>query len=169
VQKERRVYARIEVAWPVTIDTAEGIIHGEIKNISLGGALIRCGELPITDEAMEMNIELPHYAFPVSATAEKARQSRVGHKTTASSYGLAVCFTKISDEDLRLLCNAVEGESHRRNRHPRAKKAISASGKTALVESLEKLGKDLKRPFKDLLEEAMQDLLDKYEREFYNK
>ena len=169
MQRERREYSRIEVSWPVIIDTAEGVIHGEIKNISLGGALIRCRELPNPDEAVEISIELPDYAFSVSATAEKTRLIRYGRETTSSSYGLAICFTEISEGDLRLLCNAIECESHVRNRRPGAKKTISASGKTSLVESMEKLSMDLKRPFKDLLEEAMQDLLKKYERQVSKK
>lgn len=40
--KERRMYPRIQVRWAVSIQAADGFSQGEMVNISLGGAFIRC-------------------------------------------------------------------------------------------------------------------------------
>jgi len=39
-------------------DYAQGLFEGEIKDISKGGALIQCTELPIADEPLELSIEI---------------------------------------------------------------------------------------------------------------
>lgn len=54
-------YSRVEVCWPVTILTDKQMLVGEIKNISVGGALILCEELPTPEESIEISIKLsPH-------------------------------------------------------------------------------------------------------------
>ena len=50
------------------------------------------------------------------------------------------------------------------HRHLKAEKTQSSTIEKALVESMEKLSIDLKRSFKCLLEEAMDDLVKKYEK-----
>ena len=44
--KERRKHPRIPVRWPVSIQAADGVRHGEMEDISLGGAFIRCEKPP---------------------------------------------------------------------------------------------------------------------------
>jgi Tfp pilus assembly protein PilZ len=44
--KERRMYPRLRVRWAVSIQAADGLRQGEMEDISLGGAFIRCDKPP---------------------------------------------------------------------------------------------------------------------------
>ena len=48
--KERRMDQRSQVRWPIHIRAADGTRQGEIEDISLGGAFIRCEKPPLPDE-----------------------------------------------------------------------------------------------------------------------
>ena len=139
-------------------------MDGEVKNISLGGALIRCQELPKEDESFNLLIEIPEYAFPVSATVEKVRLHTPPSDTASPSYDLAIRFLDISEDDFRILCHAVECQARTRDHRPVGKGTPTSTAKKGLLKSMEKLSAELKRPFKELLEEAMQDLVEKYEK-----
>jgi len=41
---EKRRHPRVEISWPVTVVTDEGIISGRAENLSFVGTLIRCSE-----------------------------------------------------------------------------------------------------------------------------
>ena len=164
MRKNRRKYSRIEAAWPINIFFSDGVIEGEVKNISLGGALIRCLEPPEEDKAFDLLIEIPEYVLPVQATVEKVRLNNHVSDNSDLSYEMAIRFTDISEEDLSILCKAMECKIRTGNRHLKAEKTQSSTIEKALVESMEKLSIDLKRPFKCLLEEAMDDLVKKYEK-----
>ena len=166
----KREHSRVEVTWPVTIQTPDGPIDGELKNISLGGALIKCRRLPKVVEAFELSIEIPQYIFPVSASVEKVRTSTedTGDTYRARTYDLAVRFLDISEDDLLTFHSAVEGEVRARALGAMAKQAVSNTSTTiegSLIISMERLACHLGRSFKDLLEEAMKDLVEKYGKE----
>ena len=165
MRKNRRKYSRIEASWPINMFFTEGIKEGEVKNISLGGALIRCSELPKEDKAFDLLIEIPEYVLPVWATVKKVRLNNHVSDNSPPSYEMAIRFIDISEEDLSILCKAIECRVRSRNRLPKAEKTESSTIEKELVESMEKLSIDLKRPFKDLLEEAMDDLVKKYEKD----
>lgn len=161
--KEKREYSRIELTWPVSISTTDGVIHGALKNISLGGVLVLCKRLPREDESFDLLIELPDYVFPVSATAKKVRLHSQGNDIASLSYELAFRFTDISEENFKALCNALESEARLRNRRPEAIKSAPSGVKKSVIRSMEKLSRVFKRSFSDLLQEAMEDLVRKYE------
>ena len=48
--KERRMYPRLRVRWAVSIQAADGLRQGEMEDISLGGAFIRCDKPPRPNE-----------------------------------------------------------------------------------------------------------------------
>ena len=106
ISRERRQYSRVELSWSASINTAQGLIIGEIKNISQSGALIHCRELPNPDEAFELTIEIPEYVLPILASAKIVRLDTHISNSGSPSYDLAVRFLKISEEDLRLLSHA---------------------------------------------------------------
>ena len=164
MRKNRRKYSRIEAAWPINIFLTEGVIEGEVKNISLDGALIRCLKPPKEDEAFNILIEIPEYVLPVQATVEKVRLNNHVSDNAQLSYEMAIRFIDISEENFKILCKAMEYRIRAGNRHLKAEKTQSSTIERTLVESMEKLSIELKRPFKDLLEEAMGDLLKKYEK-----
>jgi hypothetical protein len=62
IAEQRREHSRVEVCWPMSIFRSQGPIEGEVRNISLTGALIRCLEIPDPDEALRLGIEILRYS-----------------------------------------------------------------------------------------------------------
>ena len=112
-RKERRLHSRVEITWPVEIVTSQGPVHGEIRDISKGGALIRCNDLPMPDETFELKIEIPGHLLKVSATVEKVRLTIDEGDSTSGSYDLAVRFLEINLEQRQILYNAIEHQSRK--------------------------------------------------------
>jgi len=105
---ERREHPRAEVSWPVSMITAQGLFEGEIKDISKGGALIQCAELPITDEPLELSIEIPDHLLNISAIVEKVRLNLDDSDKALPSYDMAVRFLGINADQSEPLFNAIE-------------------------------------------------------------
>jgi len=105
---ERREHPRAEVSWPVSMITAQGLFQGEIKDISKGGALIRCTELPKTEGPLELSIEIPDHLLSISASVEKVRLNLDDSDKALPSYDMAVRFLGIDAEQRRNLFNAIE-------------------------------------------------------------
>jgi hypothetical protein len=105
---ERREHPRAEVAWPVRMITAQGFYEGEIKDISKGGALIQCAELPITDDHLELKIEIPDHLLNISASVEKVRLNLDESDRALPSYDMAVRFLGIDADQRKPLFNAIE-------------------------------------------------------------
>lgn len=59
VGDQKRLSFRIKVEWPVTIETARGSVEGKTRDISAGGAHIRCTEYLQLHEPVSMTIEAP--------------------------------------------------------------------------------------------------------------
>ena len=105
---ERRKSPRAEVSWPVSMITPQGLLEGQIKDISRGGALIQCAELPQTDEPLELSIEIPDHLLGISATVEKVRLNIDDSDKDFPSYDLAVRFLGIDVDQRKHLYNAIE-------------------------------------------------------------
>jgi hypothetical protein len=105
---ERRKSHRAEVSWPVSMITPQGLFEGQIKDISRGGALIQCAELPNTDEPLELSIEIPDHFLGISATVEKVRLNIDDSDKDFPSYDLAVRFLGIDVDQRKHLYNAIE-------------------------------------------------------------
>jgi hypothetical protein len=105
---ERREHPRAEVSWPVSMITAQGLFEGQIKDISKGGALIQCTELPKTDESLELSIEIPDHLLNISARAEKVRLNIDDSDKAFPSYDLAVRFLGLDVHQRKYLYNAIE-------------------------------------------------------------
>jgi hypothetical protein len=105
---EKRAHSRVEVTWPVSIFTSRGLVEGEIKDISKGGALIHCTRLPETDQTLELSIEIPDHLMKISATVEKVRLNLDDSDTAFPSYDLAVRFLGIDIDQRRNLYKAIE-------------------------------------------------------------
>ena len=96
------------MSWPVSLITCRGLIAGEIKDISKGGALIQCNELPKSYDSLELRIEIPDHLLNISATVEKVRLNINENDVAFSSYDLAVRFSGINVDERRNLDNAIE-------------------------------------------------------------
>ena len=111
-KQEKRSHSRVEVTWPVNILTSRGLVEGEIKDISKGGALIHCKKLPETDRTLELNIEIPDHLMKISATVEKVRLNIDDTDKVFPSYDLAVRFLGIDIDQRRNLYKAIEHKAH---------------------------------------------------------
>jgi hypothetical protein len=107
IAEQRREHSRVEVSWPVSIFNPQGPIEGEVRNISLTGALIRCLEIPNPDEALSLGIEILEHSHVMFATAETVRLDIQDYDSDYYSYLLGVHFTEISEKDLRFLASRI--------------------------------------------------------------
>lgn len=67
MEGEKRIYARTEIKWPISAITAEGMIQGETKNISLNGAFICCEKALCPDEVVLLTVKGPSGSMQVIA------------------------------------------------------------------------------------------------------
>jgi hypothetical protein len=91
--------------------TPQGLFEGQIKDISRGGALIQCGELPKTDKPLELTIEIPDHLLGISATVEKVRLNIDDSDKDFPSYDLAVRFLGIDVDQRKHLYRAIEDKT----------------------------------------------------------
>ena len=107
IVKQKREHSRVEVCWPMSIFSPKTPIEGEVLNISLTGALIRCLEIPNPDEALSLGIEMLEHSHVMFATAETVRLDIQDYDSDYYSYLLGVHFTEISEKDLRFLASRI--------------------------------------------------------------
>ena len=103
LKEEKRDCSRVEGFWPVSIDTALGPIHGEVKNISLTGALILVPELPDPNQSFKLAIDIPEYDYAILATAQMVRFEIHNSDDHGDLYGVGVRFLEMSEEDRQFL------------------------------------------------------------------
>jgi hypothetical protein len=159
--KSMREYARVDVSWPVILHTVEGLIDGELKNASIEGALIHCQRVVDSTEPLEVSIEIPGVVLPILATVEILRLNT--YDSASLSCELAVRFLEMSADERRIFCAAVERQGRIPNPRSGAPKNTTIALKAELREVLEKLTIELGRSLNDALEEAIADLVRKYE------
>jgi hypothetical protein len=103
---ERRLYPRILVKWPAVVETLQGSVEGETKDISVDGVFIFCAQEPEIGEN-----------FPILLKPSEQRIiSVVGEKIWSGSFtidnkkvfGMGVQFIHISTEDRNYLAALVE-------------------------------------------------------------
>ena len=102
---EKRQYPRVEVAWPVTVLTPDGLVIGRAQNLSLVGTLILCPEVP------ELLYNFRLFFRPAERQLLIATAERVWSSTFVSdncmSHAMGVRFTYIPDHDYRLIGEAI--------------------------------------------------------------
>ena len=102
---EKRQFPRVELSWPVTVITDDGLVSGRTENVSLVGTLIRCSESP----------ELLHNFRLIFRPAERqlllATAERIWHKAivreNSRSHAMGVRFTFIPNRDYDLMSEAI--------------------------------------------------------------
>jgi uncharacterized protein (TIGR02266 family) len=100
--KENREHPRVDIHWPVSMETPDGTISAEVKNISVGGAFICCEKpLPI-GEMFHLTMVGPDKE-PVIATAKVAWSNVNVPKDKVINRGMGVRFIKMSDRHIRLV------------------------------------------------------------------
>jgi c-di-GMP-binding flagellar brake protein YcgR len=102
VQKERRKYPRAKVVWPVIMENNRNIISGETKDISAGGAYIRC-RAPLKTIEVFMYVSVSFLSLRIRGIAEVVRSDVLGSTNGVEYYGIGVRFIAISNEARELI------------------------------------------------------------------
>ena len=100
--KEAREHPRADVNWSVSLETPDGAVAAQVKNISVGGAFICCPKPLPVGEMFHLTMTGPD-SEPVKATA-KVVWSNVNvpdHKVV--NRGMGVRFINMSDIHIRLV------------------------------------------------------------------
>ena len=108
MEVERRQYPRGIAHWPVTLETAQGVMTGITMDVSAGGAFICCRE-PIRErERFSMafhNVPALNRSLPVEV--EVIRSNVYCMDDELMSHGMGVRFSKIADEDGEIISSLV--------------------------------------------------------------
>jgi hypothetical protein len=111
MKRDRREYSRVEVSWQVIMLTSKHPIAGEIKNISIDGALIICKELPSEGESFSLIIQMPNSQQTFRVVVEQIRLNINNSDTSLYSYHMAVRFVDLPEDECKLLSYAIEREA----------------------------------------------------------
>ncbi len=103
--KDKRQYPRVEISWPATIITADGLVSCRTENLSPVGTLIRCSESPGLPNNFRLVFK-PADRRLILATAEKV-WSKSSDSNRGTSHTVGVRFTFIPDHDYQLIKGTV--------------------------------------------------------------
>ena len=104
--QEKRRYYRAEVSWPVVVFTPNGPVAGVTQNLSLGGALVRCPDVPEMENVFRLVIR------PAARQVLQVNAERVWSGTLVSEdfmpkeMGVSFQFAA-NDEDRLLIGKAI--------------------------------------------------------------
>lgn len=104
-QQERRQYLRAKVKLPVVMMTGNGLVDGEIQDLSLGGAFIHCLEMPNPRDNFSMVITTGGRLISVTAAVVWTGTQRFSNKNVLG--GIGVRFKKIFTDDRRFLKDVI--------------------------------------------------------------
>ena len=102
VGADKRQHLRVDINWSVSMETPDGTIDAEIKNISLGGAFICCQKpLPVR-QVFQLTMMGPNNE-PVPATAEVVWSNINVPDEKVINRGMGVRFIKMSERHIQLV------------------------------------------------------------------
>ncbi|MBW2339242.1 MAG: PilZ domain-containing protein [Deltaproteobacteria bacterium] len=105
-KEERRQHARALIRLPVSIETAEGTITAETKDISLGGAFICCRTPLPPKEKFPLALTLPH-GDSLALFAEVIWSNSSVPDEKIVNRGMGIRFVLITDQDREILNDLV--------------------------------------------------------------
>jgi len=105
---ERRQHPRVLVNWPAVVETPQGSVEGETKDISVDGLFIFCAKEPEIKGNFPILLEV----------SEQRTISIVGAKIWSGTFnidnrkvfGMGIQFIRISPEDREYIAGLVEKE-----------------------------------------------------------
>ncbi len=105
---ERRLHPRILVKWPAIVETPQGSVEGETKDISVDGVFIFCADEPEIGKSFPLLLK-PSEQRTISVVGAKiwSGSFTIDNKTV---FGMGVQFIKISTEDRNYIAALVEKE-----------------------------------------------------------
>jgi len=106
---ERRLHPRILVKWPAVVETPQGSLEGETKDISVDGVFIFCSKEPETGENVPILLK-PSEQRTISVVGEKiwSGSFTIDNRTV---FGMGVQFIHISPEDRNYIAVLIEKSS----------------------------------------------------------
>ena len=108
--QDRRKSERIEVQWPVSVQTEAGPIEGETVNISEGGVAICCDEgLPL-DEVLKVLIMPPDYRI-IEVSGKVSWSDLCGIDDQNNAVGLGLCFMEIAESDRQFFADFIRNQA----------------------------------------------------------
>jgi len=102
---ERRTFLRAELKWRVLVRIDDTVVEGVTKNISAGGAYVRCARPLKLNEVFDMVIKAPDGSLKVKA--EVVWSNIYGPDDEINPRGMGVMFLEISDEVRQAISKAV--------------------------------------------------------------
>ena len=107
---ERRLHPRILVKWLAVVETPQGPLEGETKDISVDGAFIFCSKEPEIGENFSILLK-PSEQRTISIVGEKiwSGSFTIDNRTV---FGMGVQFIHISPEDRNYIAVLVEQSSN---------------------------------------------------------
>ena len=110
VGEEKRQHPRVDINWPVTIETPYGNMEAEVKNISLGGAFICCKKPLQIKKVFRMTMIGPENE-PLIATAQVAWSNANVPEEKVVNRGMGVRFINMSDRHLEIVKQITQASS----------------------------------------------------------
>jgi len=110
--KERRNYRRVKIKLPVVKMAGNGLLNGEIRDLSMGGAFIRCREAFDTKEKFHMVITAEGRLMSILGEVVWQDFKNINNKTTVR--GMGVQFRHILSGDRQFLRELIA--SHHSNK-----------------------------------------------------
>lgn len=110
--EERRNYPRAKIKLPVVKMAGDDLVNGEIQDLSLGGAFIRCPVMVRTKDKFHMVISAKGRLVSIIGEVVWQDLNKINHK--AKMHGMGVQFKQIFSGDRRFLREAIA--NYHRNR-----------------------------------------------------
>ena len=107
--RENRQYPRAKIKWPVVMTTPDGLVDGQTQNLSLGGAFVRCREIPDLQNNFRMVITARERLILVNAEVIWSYGSQADGKSTA--HGMGIRFTNMSSNDRTFLRSVISSHT----------------------------------------------------------
>ncbi len=106
VLEEKRQYERADITYPVKIETSQGTIEAETKNISLGGAFICCHKPLPLGENFSLTINASDH-LPLTLKAEVVWSNVNVPDDKVVNRGMGIRFLQITADDREVLENVI--------------------------------------------------------------
>lgn len=114
--REKRQYTRAQVGYPVLLKNSQGLMVGRVTDISPGGAFICCQEPLDAEEVITLTIRISPMSPPLKVKGEVIRSNIYCLEDETMCHGLSVRFTKISDNDRRVISSLISAMSNENQR-----------------------------------------------------
>jgi hypothetical protein len=110
--KERRYYPRTKIRLPVVRMAGDDLVDGEIEDLSLGGAFIRCGVMPNVMDNFHMVISAKGRLIPITGEMVWSDVHTFNSKTELR--GMGIRFRQILTGDRQFLRDVIA--KHHKNK-----------------------------------------------------